>query len=205
MPKIVSWPGPANTAPGVKGSEASGTRRSRGFTALTGLWRAGEAATKRSTTLAGWRPADAAAVRSSPGGRAAGTQPSAWDPRWEEPPTAPRTFTYETVVVGGRELIKETSNDGVVRWFVRGADGELELLEAHAPYEGTDTSALLRGAMLMNVDPVPYLKANPADPDPVRWWLQMIGEYGKRPSEMSPQELNRFWVEYFRTYRKMYA
>jgi hypothetical protein len=196
VPKTAVVPGAGNVARGVWSVQVSGPQRGKAFTALAESWRAGQVAK---------RPPNPPAHQSPPAGRAAGAQPPAWDPRWEQPPTTPRTFTYETVTVGGRELVKETSDDGVVRWFVRGADGELELLEAHAPYEGTDTSALLRGAMIMDVDPVPYLKANPADPDPVRWWLTMVGEYGKHPSQMSPQELNRFWVEYFRTYRKMYA
>jgi len=54
-------------------------------------------------------------------------------------------------------------------------------------------------------DPVPYLRVNYSDPDPRRWLLMWVGEYGKHPGEMTPQELNRFWVDYFRSYRKMFA
>ncbi|GBD29322.1 hypothetical protein HRbin32_00410 [bacterium HR32] len=89
----------------------------------------------------------------------------------ENPPLSPRReFTYETVTVGGRELVRETSDDGVVRWFAKTGDDptEWELLEAHAPYEGTDMSAVLRGAMIMGEDPVPYLRMNDSDPDPRR-------------------------------------
>jgi hypothetical protein len=111
----------------------------------------------------------------------------------------------ETVTVGGRELIKETFPNGVVRWFTRGEDGELRLLFAKGTADGRlPEEDILEGARILGVDPLPYLTGSPSEPDMTRWWLMHVGALGKHPSELSPQELNRFWVELFRTYRKMY-